>query len=65
MRWSRCRETAYARELHSLARLLNHHAEICRGDRDCPLNALESVLARQIVMHWQNRPEIIPWPTSR
>jgi hypothetical protein len=63
MRWSRCRETAYARELRSLARTLNRH-ERCDSST-CPLHTLETVMARSLVVLALDPPEIIPWPTAK
>ena len=59
---SRCRQAAYARELRSLARLLNHH-EHCDSST-CPLHTLETVMARSLAALSLHRPEIVMWPCA-
>jgi hypothetical protein len=63
--WSQCRKMAYTTETRRLQGMLARHVESCRGDRDCPLNALETVMARQIAMQLQDRPRIVQWPNAK
>ena len=63
--WGQCRERFHAIETQKLQRLLTRHAETCHHERDCPLNALESVMARSLAGLSPDRPEIIPWPTAK
>jgi hypothetical protein len=63
--WSQCRKMAYTAEVRRLERMLARHAETCRGDRDCPLNALESVMARSLAGLSPDRPAIVMWPRAK
>ncbi len=63
--WSQTRAKAYLIEAQRLQRRLAHHAEACRGDRDCPLNALEVVMARHIVTKLRDGFTIVRWPAPR
>jgi hypothetical protein len=46
---SQCRKVAFNTEAQRLERMRTRHAESCQGDRDCPLNALECVMAAEDV----------------